>query len=98
MTDTQGVPVASVINMSLQYSGDTSQDVADLRSATDSAVDRNFLLVAASGNDFSGLPNRINYYPGVLWNVMAVAATASNDRSTYYSIAGGRISVGAPAG
>ena len=83
---------AKVINMSW---GSDSDDPF-LHEMVDYAFGHGALLVAAAGNSYQqGNPTM---YPAAYSNVMAVAATNSNDQHASYSETGPWISVAAPGG
>lgn len=78
-----------IINLSLTLSG-PSQTVAN---AVSSAANAGILLVAAAGNGNSSVA-----YPAAYPQVLAVAATTSQDRRAWYSNRGPEIDVAAPGG
>ena len=80
---------ARIINLSLTLSGD-SQTVAN---AVNEAANAGVLLVAAAGNGNSSVA-----YPAAYPQVLAVAATSSQDRRAWYSNRGPEIDVAAPGG
>lgn len=80
---------ARIINLSLTLSG-PSQTVAN---AVSSAASAGILLVAAAGNGNSSVA-----YPAAYPQVLAVAATTSQDRRAWYSNRGPEIAVAAPGG
>jgi len=79
---------AKVINMSI---GGTSYS-STLQSAVDYAWSKGLVVVAAAGNNSSSAA----FYPASLNNVLAVAATDSNDLLASFSNFGNWISVAAP--
>ncbi len=86
---------ADIINLSLVIYSSTNPPV--LASACSYAAGQGCFLVAASGNDnvnFATNP----YYPAGDPNVMAVAATTSEDFATWYSNWGSVIDLAAPGG
>lgn len=81
---------ADVLNLSL---GGGGNDPA-LESAINQAHAAGSLVVAAMGNEDSGVPS----YPAAYNNVLAVAATGPNDHRAYYSNYGSHCDVAAPGG
>ncbi|OGE01583.1 hypothetical protein A2196_01715, partial [Candidatus Curtissbacteria bacterium RIFOXYA1_FULL_41_14] len=79
---------AKVINMSLGGSSGSST----LQNAVNYAVNNGVVVVAAAGN--SGNPSRT--YPAYYSNVIAVAATDSNDNKASWSSYGSWVDVAAP--
>jgi subtilisin family serine protease len=80
---------AQVISMS--FGGYGSQV---MKSAIDYAYSKGTTLVAAAGNSNS----IVEQYPAAYENVIAVAATASDDSKAYYSSYGAWVDVAAPGG
>lgn len=80
---------ARIINLSLTLSG-YSQTVDN---AVTNAANAGILLVAAAGNSNSSVA-----YPAAYPQVLAVAATTSQDRRAWYSNRGPEIDVAAPGG
>ena len=84
---------ANIINLSLVVYGYSSV----MASACADAAGQGCLLVASAGNDnrsFSEYP----YYPAGDPNVMAIAATDSEDYATWYTNGGSVIDLAAPGG
>jgi subtilisin family serine protease len=81
---------AQVLNLSL---GGSSTDPA-LEDAIAQAHSSGSLVVAAMGNDDSGVAN----YPAAYDHVLAVAATGPNDQRAHYSSYGAHCDVAAPGG
>jgi hypothetical protein len=79
---------AKIISMSWGY----DEDWATLRNAINSAWDAGLLLVASAGNYNSETP----HYPATYPNVIAVAATNSNDVKEGYSNYGTWVDICAP--
>ena len=79
---------AKVINLSIQLDAPAS---ASLKQAVAEAVGKGVTLVAAAGNNF----NRVQA-PANLEDVIAVAATDSDDRLAYFSSYGPEVEVAAP--
>ncbi|MFN8534931.1 MAG: S8 family serine peptidase, partial [Dehalococcoidia bacterium] len=79
---------AKVINLSL---GSSSPSVT-LETAVNYATNRGALVVAAAGNGGNSVPN----YPGAYANVVAVAATDSNNARASFSTYGGFVDIAAP--
>lgn len=82
---------ADVINLSL--SGFGSDPMVD--NAIKYAVDRNVVIVAASGNNNA---NASNYFPGNSANVITVGASNSAQQRAEYSNFGSKIDLVAPVG
>lgn len=82
-----------VINMSLG----TASDVQALHDAVDAAYNAGLVLVAAAGNsgDGDGTTNEV-IYPAKYSSVIAVAATASDDSTPYWSSEGEEVELAAP--
>jgi hypothetical protein len=79
---------AKIISMSWGH----DEDWATLRNAVNSAWDAGLLLVASAGNTNSEMP----HYPATYPNVIAVAATNSNDVKEDYSSYGTWVDICAP--
>lgn len=82
-----------VVNMSLG----TTSDIQALHDAVDAAYAAGVVLVAAAGNsgDGDGTTNEISY-PAKYSSVIAVAATASDDSTPYWSSEGAEVELAAP--
>jgi len=76
--------------VSMSFYGD--QVTAAERAAIDYCWSKGVLPVAAAGNDASVLP----FYPGAYENVLCVAATAPDDRKSWFSNWGSWVDVAAP--
>ena len=83
----------NVINMSLGSSSDSSA----LHDAVDAADAAGLVVVAAAGNsgDGDGTTNEV-IYPAKYSSVIAVAATASDDSTPYWSSEGAEVELAAP--
>ena len=82
-----------VINMSLG----TTSDVPSLQDAVDAAYNAGVVVVAAAGNsgDGNSETNEV-IYPAKYESVIAVAATASDDSTPYWSSEGVEVEIAAP--
>ncbi|MBI2626123.1 MAG: S8 family peptidase [Candidatus Nealsonbacteria bacterium] len=82
-----------VVNMSLG----TASDIQALHDAVDAAYNAGLVLVAAAGNsgDGNGTTNEV-IYPAKYSSVIAVAATASDDSTPYWSSEGEEVELAAP--
>ena len=82
-----------VVNMSLG----TASDIQALNDAVDTAYNVGLVLVAAAGNsgDGDGTTNEV-IYPAKYSSVIAVAATASDDSTPYWSSEGEEVELAAP--
>lgn len=85
---------AKVINLSLGISETAAQGSTVIKQAIDNAVAAGVTVVAAAGNDNSGVAFPANYQP----NVIAVAALDENGDRAPYSNYGPEITVCAPGG
>ncbi|MEW6006841.1 MAG: S8 family serine peptidase [bacterium] len=91
------------ISLAIRYSADNGAKVINmslgapqvgnfLKDACDYAYNKNVFIVAAAGNDGTEEKN----YPAAYDNVMAVAATDSNDNKAWFSQYGSWVDISAP--